>query len=235
MADYSAWLEDVEEEGGSNEADQAEVREERSFVSRKLAEEKEQEHKRKNKSTWGAYYPGGGTASWSDGKHSEFFGYKDHKKTGGVYSDHGHQSQAYEYEDDWDNDPYDFYRSSNFYRFGFGGRGGGTSARRGSSGGEERSKGPSSSTGSSSNQNQQQYQQQNGHQDSSNSLGDKQVERCYYSVLGIERSATQSDIKRAYHSLALQFHPDKNPTDVAGMKFREISAAYEIIGDVSCR
>ncbi len=231
MTDYSAWLEGVEEEGGSDEVDKAEVREERSFVSRKLAEEREQERQRKNKSTWGGYYHPDGSTSWSDDKtHSEFFGYKDHH-TGGVYSDHGHQRQANEYEDDWDNDPYDFYRSGNFYRFGFGGRGGGTSARRGSSGGGERRRGSYSSTGSSSHK----QQQKNGYQDSSNSMGDTKAESCHYGVLGIEHSATQSDIKRAYHSLALQFHPDKNPTEVAGLKFREISAAYEVIGDTLLR
>ncbi len=231
MTDYTAWLDVIEEEGGPDEVDKAEVREERSFVSRKLAEEREQERQRKNKSTWGDYYhPDSNPASWSDEKaHSEFFGYKEHQ-TGGVHSDRGNQRQS-SYEDDWDNDdPYDFYRSSNFYRFGFGGRNGGTSARRGSGGGERR-RGSYSSTGSSSHK----QQHQNGYQDSSNAMGDTRAERCHYSVLGVECSATQSDIKRAYRGLALQFHPDKNPTEVAGMKFREISAAYEVIGDASLR
>ncbi len=223
MADYSAWLKRSEEANSSDEVSHTEVRKERSFVSRKLAEEREKERQRKKKSAWGSYYTGGGgSTSWSDDKHSEFFGYKDYHHTGGgVHSD----NQRQEEEDDWDNDPYDFYRSSNFYRFGFGGRGGGTPNHRGNNGGERRR----GSTGST-----YKPKQQNS-QDSSNSMGDTHVEMCHYSILGVERSATQADIKRAYRGLALQFHPDKNPTEAAGVKFRNISAAYEVIGDAASR
>jgi DnaJ-class molecular chaperone len=51
----------------------------------------------------------------------------------------------------------------------------------------------------------------------------------YYKVLGIEKNASEQDIKRAYRALALQYHPDKNPS--MGEKFREITNAYEILSD----
>ncbi len=58
----------------------------------------------------------------------------------------------------------------------------------------------------------------------------------YYKILGVERNASASDIKRAYRKLALQFHPDKNPGDKgAEEKFKEINEAYEVLSNTSKR
>lgn len=57
-----------------------------------------------------------------------------------------------------------------------------------------------------------------------------------YLVLGVSKSATQDEIKKAYRKLAMQYHPDKNKGDKkAEEKFKEMSAAYEIVGDVKKR
>lgn len=57
-------------------------------------------------------------------------------------------------------------------------------------------------------------------------------QRDYYEVLGVERTATQTDIKRAYRKLALKFHPDHNPDDPdAEEKFKEAASAYDVLQD----
>jgi curved DNA-binding protein len=54
----------------------------------------------------------------------------------------------------------------------------------------------------------------------------------YYDVLGVSRSASEKDIKKAYRKLARQFHPDVNPGDKkAEDRFKEINEAYEVLGD----
>ncbi|MFA9220439.1 MAG: DnaJ domain-containing protein, partial [Sediminibacterium sp.] len=58
------------------------------------------------------------------------------------------------------------------------------------------------------------------------------AKRDYYDVLGVARSASEADIKKAYRKLAIQFHPDKNPDDSsAEEKFKEAAEAYEILSD----
>ena len=54
----------------------------------------------------------------------------------------------------------------------------------------------------------------------------------YYKILGIEKSASQEDIKKAYRKLAVKYHPDRNPDDPnAEERFKEIGEAYEVLKD----
>lgn len=53
-----------------------------------------------------------------------------------------------------------------------------------------------------------------------------------YKILGVDRKASQEEIKRAYRKLARKYHPDRNPGDKqAEERFKEIQAAYDLIGD----
>jgi len=55
----------------------------------------------------------------------------------------------------------------------------------------------------------------------------------YYQILGVPKSASENDIKKAYRKLAMQYHPDRNPgkEEWANGKFKEINEAYGILGD----
>ena len=54
----------------------------------------------------------------------------------------------------------------------------------------------------------------------------------YYEILGVERSSSNDDIKRAYRRMALKHHPDKNPDNQkAELKFKECAEAYEVLSD----
>jgi molecular chaperone DnaJ len=56
--------------------------------------------------------------------------------------------------------------------------------------------------------------------------------RDYYEILGVERSASADDIKRAYRRLAMKYHPDRNPGDAeAETKFKECAEAYEVLSN----
>jgi molecular chaperone DnaJ len=58
------------------------------------------------------------------------------------------------------------------------------------------------------------------------------TKRDYYNILGIDRSASKEDIKKAYRKLAVKFHPDKNPGNKqAEENFKEATEAYEVLGD----
>jgi len=60
--------------------------------------------------------------------------------------------------------------------------------------------------------------------------------RDYYEVLGVARTATEDEVKRAYRQLALKFHPDRNPgNSEAEGKFKEATEAYEVLKDPAKR
>jgi molecular chaperone DnaJ len=61
-------------------------------------------------------------------------------------------------------------------------------------------------------------------------------EKDYYKVLGVAEDATAKDITKAYRKLARQLHPDQNPgDDVAEERFKEVSSAYDVLGDETKR
>ncbi|MYM37153.1 DnaJ domain-containing protein [Duganella sp. FT50W] len=53
----------------------------------------------------------------------------------------------------------------------------------------------------------------------------------YYNTLGIAPNASEDDIKKVYRSLAMRFHPDRNPEPGADARFKAVTKAYEILSD----
>jgi len=62
------------------------------------------------------------------------------------------------------------------------------------------------------------------------------AKRDYYEVLGIERGASEAELKKAYRRLAMKFHPDRNPDDAAAEEsFKEAKEAFEVLSDARKR
>jgi curved DNA-binding protein len=58
----------------------------------------------------------------------------------------------------------------------------------------------------------------------------------YYKVLGIDKSATEAEVKKAYRKLARKYHPDLNPNDKeAEQKFKEVNEANEVLSHAENR
>jgi molecular chaperone DnaJ len=53
----------------------------------------------------------------------------------------------------------------------------------------------------------------------------------FYALLGVPREATEAEIKKAYRKLAMEYHPDRNPSPEAEARFKEITEAYEVLRD----
>ncbi|KAM9753021.1 dnaJ homolog subfamily B member 9a [Menidia menidia] len=61
------------------------------------------------------------------------------------------------------------------------------------------------------------------------------AKKYYYEILGVPKGATERQIKKAFHKLAMKFHPDKNKSPDAEARFREIAEAYEVLSDETRR
>lgn len=58
------------------------------------------------------------------------------------------------------------------------------------------------------------------------------VKRDYYEILGVSKSADEATIKKAYRSVAMKYHPDRNPGDAEAVeRMKEINEAYAILTD----
>src|ERR1017187_10296154 len=57
------------------------------------------------------------------------------------------------------------------------------------------------------------------------------MEKDLYQILGVNKSSSEDEIKKAYRQMAMKYHPDKNADPEADSKFKEASSAYEILSN----
>jgi len=59
-----------------------------------------------------------------------------------------------------------------------------------------------------------------------------EIKQDFYKTLGVERNASDDEIKKAYRRLAMKYHPDRNPDDKsAESKFKDVKQAYEVLSN----
>lgn len=61
------------------------------------------------------------------------------------------------------------------------------------------------------------------------------INKDLYASLGLSSAASTDEIKKAFRQKASEFHPDRNPSDFAAAKFREVREAYEVLSDPEAR
>jgi molecular chaperone DnaJ len=61
------------------------------------------------------------------------------------------------------------------------------------------------------------------------------IKRDYYEILGIERGASEEEVKRAFRRLALEYHPDRNKSPEAEERFKEVNEAYQVLSNLEKR